>query len=339
MTATRAGYLYRAILSPLTYLRIQLRKPFDHFISQRSGPFNGPVVLNSSRVYILPTRGGLIYGLVLLFLLLGSINYTKSLGFMLTFLLAGLGIVGMLMTWRNLAGLRLCGLGAAPVFAGQEAAFLIQLENRSSDQRYSIATGSHLQPREATDIAPGGLSTLTIRLPTSTRGYVDPGKIRIQSEFPLGLFIAWTWVDLSMQCLIYPAPAVKASYSAMMTEQHGEEEADGIGLEDFAGLKKFQPGESWRRISWKAAARLDELYSKEFSGGQPEQQWIDWHALDEPSLEVRISMMVRLVLDAQQSGRHYGMRLPSIEIAPSNGLEHQHRCLKALALYRLEPPA
>jgi uncharacterized protein (DUF58 family) len=339
MAVSRAGHLYTAIVSPLTYLRVQLRKPFDNFINQRSGPFAGPVELNSSRVYILPTRVGFIYVLLLIFLLLGSINYAKSLGYMLTFLLAGLGIVGMLMTWRNLAGLRLRGLGAAPVYAGQQAVFLIQLENPSSDQRYAIRTGSHDRSGDTVDILPGALSTLKIYHPARTRGYVDPGKIRIESDFPLGLFVAWTWVDLSMHCLVYPMPAMKAPYTALMTEQSGEEEFDGVGLEDFAGLKKFQPGESWRRISWKAAARLDELYIKEFSGGQPERQWIDWQGLDEPSLEVRLSMMVRLVLDAQQAGRQYGMRLPTVEIPPSNGAEHQHRCLKALALYRLEESA
>jgi uncharacterized protein (DUF58 family) len=45
---------------------------------------------------------------------------------------------------------------------------------------------------------------------------------------------------------------------------------------------------------------------------------------------------VRLVLDAEQAGRHYGLRLPTMEIEPSSGMDHQHRCLKALALYRLE---
>jgi len=177
---------------------------------------------------------------------------------------------------------------------------------------------------------------LRFRQPTSKRGYLDPGRIKIMTEFPLGLFVAWTWVDLSMQCLVYPAAASKAPQVPSSDTQTGEEQAEGVGLEDFAGLRKFQPGDSWRRISWKAAARMDELYSKEFTGGQPELQWIDWLAIDEPSQEARLSVMVRMVLDAQQSGRHYGLRLPTTEIKPDNGHAHQHRCLKALALYRLD---
>jgi len=269
MTTTIANRLVATVFSPLQYIRSQLSKPFDKFFDSRSGPFSGPVELNSSRVYILPTRVGIIFTLLLLFLLLGSINYTKSLGFMLTFLLASLGIVGMLMTWRTLAGLKVTGLGASSVYAGQVAAFSVQLENSSSDQRYAITVGSKTSVGDTVDITPGSITNARFNQLLDSRGYQDPGRIKIMTEFPLGLFIAWTWVDLSMHCLVYPAPATQTPYIPSTDSQSGEEQADGVGLEDFAGLRKYQPGDFWRRISWKAAARFDELYSKEFTGGQP----------------------------------------------------------------------
>jgi uncharacterized protein (DUF58 family) len=336
MTAITANRLFATLFYPLQYIRSQLRKPFDKFIESRSGPFSGPVELNSHRVYILPTRVGIIFTLLLLFLLLGSINYTKSLGFMLTFLLASLGIVGMLMTWRTLAGLKVTGLGASPVFAGQVAAFTVEMENSSADCRYAISVASRTQVGDTVDIDPGSIATARFNQLLEKRGYQNPGRIKLMTEFPLGLFIAWTWVDLSMHCLVYPVPATTAPTIPSIDSQSGEEQAEGVGLEDFAGLRKFQQGDSWRRISWKAAARLDELYSKEFTGGQPERQWIDWLTIDEASQEVRLSIMTRLVLDAQQAGRQYGLRLPGLEIKPDNGSSHQHHCLKALALYRLE---
>ena len=46
----------------------------------------GPVVLDRKRIYILPTRRGLLFAVFLLVMLLGSINYALSLGFVLTFL-------------------------------------------------------------------------------------------------------------------------------------------------------------------------------------------------------------------------------------------------------------
>jgi len=50
-------------------------------------PNNSPAVLSSRHIYILPTRFGWLFLAVLLGMLLGSINYTLRLGFVLTFML------------------------------------------------------------------------------------------------------------------------------------------------------------------------------------------------------------------------------------------------------------
>ncbi len=255
---------------------------------------------------------------------------------MLTFLLAALANVSMLMTWRNLAGVRLKGIGAQPIFAGQDARFAVQLENTSADQRYSIGLMHNGNLTDLVDIPGQQITVMHFHAPTDQRGYYDPGRIRVETEFPLGLFVAWTWVDLGMEALVYPTPADKASSpNSIDSSQSGEEESEGEGLEDFAGIKKYQPGDSWRRISWKTVARTGELYSKEFTGGQPELEWIDWLSIDEPRLEKRLSIMVRMVLNAQASGRIYGIRLPGKEIKPDTGTTHQHHCLETLALYQL----
>ena len=89
------------------------------------------------------------------------------------------------------------------------------------------------------------------------------------------------------------------------------------------------------RVSWKAAARSDALYTKEFSGGQPESQWIDWDTVAAANTEQRLSLMCRMVLDAESAGRLYGLRLPDNTIALGRGGRHQHQCLAALALYGL----
>ncbi|HWU82526.1 MAG TPA: hypothetical protein VN063_03450, partial [Methylophilaceae bacterium] len=45
---------------------------------------HAPAVLTRRHIYILPTRYGLLYGVILIGMLIGSINYTLSLGFFLT---------------------------------------------------------------------------------------------------------------------------------------------------------------------------------------------------------------------------------------------------------------
>jgi uncharacterized protein (DUF58 family) len=309
------------------------KKPVFKFISKRIGPFDGTVVLDKNRVYILPTRFGVIFAVLLLLLLLGSVNYSKSLGFMLTFLLAGLGNIAMFATWRNIAGLRLRAGGSMPVFAGEEAVFAVQLENLDPQMRYSIAVSREGHEYEIIDVPADGLAQLHFQVATRRRGMLNAGRFRLYTEFPSGLFVAWTWIELSMQCLVYPKPAFKADELFSNTIEEGEHDYRGAGQEEYTGLRKYQAGDSWRHVAWKAVARSGELYTKEFAGGQPQLQWIEWNALAMSGTENRLSMMTRMVIDAEEAGRQYGLRLPKVEVAPGRGSQHYSRCLKVLALY------
>ena len=92
-------------------------------------PAGNSTQLSRKHIYILPTRFGWLYTFILIALLLGSINYSLSLGFAMTFLLAGFGSISMLHTWRNLANLKVVMRRAKPVFAGEVASFeLIVME-------------------------------------------------------------------------------------------------------------------------------------------------------------------------------------------------------------------
>ena len=309
------------------------RKPVFKFISKRIGPFDKTVVLDRNRVYILPTKAGLVFLLLLLLLLLGSMNYDKSLGYILTFILVGLGNVIMFSSWKNLAGLQLRAGGCSPVFAGEKAVFAVQLENLDAEIRYSIAVTYQGQEFEVVDVPAEAMSLLHFQVDAQQRGILDAGKFRLYTEFPAGLFVAWTWIDLSMQCLVYPKPVSRAELPVSVSNEEGDQATQGSGMEEYVGLRKYQSGDSWRRIAWKAVARIDDLVTREFSGGQPQLQWIDWLAIPVSGVEARLSVMTRLVIDAEAAGRHYGLRFPNLEIEPAHGRAHYAHCLKVLALY------
>ena len=322
-------------LSSIFRLPDYTRKPVFKFISKRSGPFDGEVRLDKNRVYILPTKIGVLFGLLLIVLLLGSVNYGKSLGYMLVFLLAGVGNIAMFATWRNLAGLRLRAGGCAPVFFGEEASFAVLLENCDPVARYSVAISQHGHEYEVVDVPPDGVGQIYFRKRAEQRGLLSAGHFRLYTEFPTGLFVAWTWIELSMQCVVYPKPVASASMPAGVSMADGECDMHGDGLEEYTGLRKYQTGDSWR-VSWKATARSDELHTKEFAGGHPLMQWIEWNAIAASGTEARLSIMTRLVMDAEAGHRHYGLRMPNIEIPPDHGNRHYQQCLKYLALYANE---
>lgn len=309
------------------------RKPTFKFISKRSGPFDTEVTLSRDRVYILPTKIGVLFGLLLIILLLGSVNYGKSLGFVLVFLLAGIGNVAMFATWRNIAGLRLRAGGCTPVFSGEQALFAVQLENLGAVTRYSIAISQDGTEYEVVDVPPASVGQIHFRKKAGQRGLLGAGCFRLYTEFPTGLFVAWTWIELSMQCVVYPRPVKRASMLVTGAISDGESDLHGEGVEEYTGLRKYQAGDSWRRVSWKASARNDELHTKEFASGRPEMQWIEWKAIAASGTEDRLSIMTRLVIDAETGHRYYGLRLPNIEIPPDLGNRHYQHCLKTLALY------
>src|SRR5437660_12230120 len=132
---------------------------FANWLYGFTPPEHGTVVLVHRRVYIVPTQLGWLYALTLLILLIGSINYALSLGFALTFLLAGMGLAGMVHTARNLARMGVSVGRAEPVFAGETAPLRLFLEARGAFDRPAILV-RHVRSRTqmVVDVPPLGLA-------------------------------------------------------------------------------------------------------------------------------------------------------------------------------------
>ena len=108
------------------------------WLRRRHAPEPGTIVLGQRRIYILPTRQGLGFVLALLVMLIGAINYNLSLGYLLVFLLGGMGLVCILHTFRNLAQLQVSAGTVPAVFAGDTALFELRMENRSALDRHAL---------------------------------------------------------------------------------------------------------------------------------------------------------------------------------------------------------
>lgn len=310
-----------------------MRLPDWRTLLRTARPVTGRATLDSRHVYILPSRQGLLFGTVLLGMLIGAINYSLSLGFVLTFLLGGLGIVAMLHTWRNLAGITLDAGRCPPVFAGEEARFTVVLSDPAGRDRYAIALrlGEATTPVYA-DIAAGQSTTCALRKPAPRRGWLELGRITVDTGFPLGLFRAWSYVELGSRCLVYPAPATTSLPLPSSANPGSGTAIRCEGDDDFSGLRPYQPGDSPKRIDWKASAREQGLLAKQFQGMAGQTVWLDWYGLPGQDTEAKIRQLARWVVDAEQAGLRYGLRLPGREIAPGAGESQRHLCLEALAL-------
>ena len=306
------------------------------FRRQAQDDGRGGVSIRPRSLYILPTRQGLLLALVLLLMLAGSINYGSNLGHLVTFLLGGIWLSAILHTWRNLLGLRLRAGQVSPVFAGQEALFQLRLDNPSALQRFGIVLKHRQFQGESADITAGENRLLHLPIPTEQRGVMPLPEICLQTVYPLGLFRAWSYATLDMDCLVYPQPAASGKPPTEASYTASESGDRGVGADDFVGLRVYRPGDSPRHIDWKAFARERGLLSKQFGGDRTERLQLDWDLLPPVGTEQRLSLLCRFVLQAEGESLSYGLKIPGTRIKPGQGESHKHRCLGALASFEAD---
>jgi uncharacterized protein (DUF58 family) len=298
-------------------------------------PERGAIVLGHRRVYIVPSRLGLFFGCTLAILLVGSINYAMSLGFALTFLLAGMGLAGMVQTARNLAQLSVRAGRCDPVFAGDQAQFRLGLANPGDFDRPEILLRQTASGAQCTvDVGPASATDAMLAVPAPRRGWLPLGRVMLETRFPLGLFRAWSYVELDSRCLVYPRPEASALPPVATSAQAGGARAHAQGSDDFSGLRAYQPSDSPRHVAWKSVARSDDMLTKQFAGDAVAELWLDLRDLPAAlGLEQRLSRLTSWVLAAERAGARYGLRLPGTELAPGSGDAHRAACLEALALH------
>jgi uncharacterized protein (DUF58 family) len=298
-------------------------------------PERGAIVLGHRRVYIVPSRLGLFFGGTLAILLVGSINYAMALGFALTFLLAGMGIAGMVQTTRNLAQLSVRAGRCDPVFAGGNAQFRLGLSNPGNFDRPEILARQLASGACCTvDIGPLTTADAMLAVPAPQRGWLPLGRVMLETRFPLGLFRAWSYVEPDCRCLVYPRPESSSLPPIASGMQAGGARAHAQGSDDFSGLRSYQPSDSPRHVAWKSVARSEDMLTKQFAGDAVAELWLDLRDLPATlGLEQRLSRLAGWVLAAERAGARYGLRLPRFELAPGSGDTHRAACLEALALY------
>jgi uncharacterized protein (DUF58 family) len=316
------------------------RKGRDRWLFRLRDHEPGTVTLTMRRVFIVPTRAGLAYAVLLLVMLIGALNYNLGLGYALTFFAAACAVADMYLTARNLALLQLAPGATTPVFAGATAQFELHVHNPTARDRYAVWLGFQPDgaPRTAVDVAAGGRATLRLAAPALQRGWLAAPRIRLLTRFPLGLFRAWSYWQPAARVLVYPAPEQPAaplpSSGAASADGHGT-----VGLDNFAGIRSYQPGDPLRQLAWRQIARHDPatggpLMTKHFEGGAVAGLTLDLAALPAAmALEDRLARLTAWVLDAEQRALPYRFRLGPHDYGPAQGPAHRAACLGALALY------
>lgn len=288
-----------------------------------------PIRLHRRRIFVLPTRFGLVFALLLLIMQLGALNYSNNAALLLTCILAAAAWMSLFAGFRGLAGLELQALSAADTHAGNPLELRLHFAASPRDRaslrlRIGESDFQFALPR-------GHAGHPVVHLTAKERGWLVLGRIKLWTEQPLGLFVVWSWINPDTAILVYPAVEQPAPPLPGAGGTRGERAVLGDG-DEFSGLREYRSGDPQRRIAWKASARHESLLVRESEIMIDDNRVLAYAELAGLDHESRICRLAAWVLDAEQAMLSYTLILPDQRIGPGLGHPHRHACLRALAL-------
>lgn len=208
-------------------------------------PESLPIELHRRRIYIVPTGLGLAFGVLLLVMLAGALNYANNAALLLTCLLAAACAASMLVAFRNLDGLRLAAIQADHAVAGQPLVLHLHFD-AGVRMRQALRVDMDGQT-QAFAIPAHGQLVLPLPMATRRRGWQVLPRIQLWSSWPLGLFRAWSWLYPEQSALVWPCPETGGPAPQLAADDplhhrlhHGE---------DLAALRDYRAGDIHNAVS------------------------------------------------------------------------------------------
>ena len=316
-------------------IRTRFRRRFREWVNRRIPPARS-VTLDQKRIFIFPSRTGLFFALCLLVMLITAINYQNNMSYALTFLLSTLFIVGILHTYANLSGLTIRALRATPVFPGQQSEFSLQLERGGRREHFALLVKWPKSTASIVNLVEQDQVQVHLHMAVGSRGWFSPGRLLLESTYPLGLLRCWTWIDLDLCAMVYPQPVASSELPGLATDHADGAALPIAGSDDFHGFRDYRHGDSMRQIHWKGMAHGQGVQTKQYNAYASRSAWLDWEMFPGMGTEQRLSHLCYWALDFEGRNEEYGLRLPGVAIEPGTGERHRDRVLQALALHGIE---
>jgi len=314
-------------------VRTRMRSRAAAWARRRQGDDRLPATIGTRRVYILPTRAGFGFALLVCVMLVAGLNYANSVALMITFVLAGFGLIAMHLCHRNLVGITLRDIATIDAFAGEHGQVQLTLENTADTPRFGIEAATDDSERVTRDVRAAGTSRADLALPLERRGRVSVDRVKLSTAFPFGLFRAWTWVHLPVIVLAWPVPRGRREPPSEASSGGNTPAVHRAGDEEWSGLREFRSGDSPRQVAWGAYARGRGLLVKTYQSPAAHHRTFDLATTPGADVEARLEQLSAWIEAAHARGERYGLVIGAQAIAPDSGNKHRERCLRELALY------
>lgn len=288
-----------------------------------------PIRLDRRRIYVLPTGFGLAFAALQFAMLLGALNYSNNPALLLTCVFAAACGASLFAGFRTMNGLALIGLRADECHAGAPLEMRLRFAG-SARARPSLRLRRG-ETEAAFALGRGDESEVGIEFATERRGWFRPGRCRLSTDYPLGLFRIWSWVHPNAEFLVYAAPETPSPPLPEGLSREEDPVRAGSG-EDEAGLRDYRVTDPPRLIAWKASARHDSLLVRDTERRSDDALVLDFDSMHGLDAEARIRRLTAWVLAADVAKRDYALSIPGETIGPGTGSTHRRACLRALAL-------
>jgi uncharacterized protein (DUF58 family) len=306
---------------------------FNRWLNRRIPPASQHILSNRN-IFIIPTRFGFVYLIFVVLLFLLATNYQNNVIMLLSYLMASIFITTMMHSFFNLSDLTLSAGKKAAGYVKQNISFPIKI----SSTKTRLSLNFCFDKQQAFHLPKGEKGEQTIYVPCyyKKRGVYYPGRLKISSEYSLGLFKTWTRIDFGNQCTVYPESVPLSNSQSNFTgssKLNSTLEKCKPGTDDFFELKAHILGDPMSRIAWKQFARGQGRLTKHYHQPQGTTCWLKLIDMPNNGIEKQLQYLCFLVNQCNQAGQVFGLDLSQEKILPSKGDHHFKQCLMALAIY------
>ncbi len=285
------------------------------------------------------TREGKRFLIAAFLIAVAAFNTGNNLIYLILSLMISLLVLSAALARVNLSGLSLDVIVEGAVFARQEASLSLLLKN---DKK--LVPSYSVKCRVAGSLVPAYYDVIPalkgverdIRITFAKRGLYRCGDFRIVSGFPFILINVRKNIDVSGSLLVYPALMdVSAKMDQIVPFGVADAPSPADAGDDLYALRKFREGDDWRRIHWKASAKRQTYFVKEYSEfrGLKVTIVLDNRLPEGGALfEKAVSMTASLAKNFIDRGYFVSVVSCKEEVPFGNGNEHLFKILDVLAV-------
>lgn len=306
--------------------------------------FSAHKLLKSNKIYIIPNRFGALYMLVIFIMILTGATYSNNLIYLLGFFLFSVFVSGMVQTHSNINGVEVQVTSIDDSYEREVVRIHMIFKNRTKKIKQTLRAQLPKDsmyrleiPAKADIVEAHKMVYASFEMNHHTRGVYSSPRLKVYTNFPMGLFVSWMYQISDKKYYIYPRPENFAgSKYQLIGESQELREGKTIDKQtdsDFREHREYRQGESYRHIDWKAYARKRPLLVKTFEGDSGVQKVFDYSKLVKLTPEKRLRQLSFWITESLRAHESFQLILPTERTGMGDGLSHARRCLRALAVF------